>query len=58
METQLSLSSFSQKSLKTQYLALEKNKDCKNFVPEKVKNFIERNLFEEITYFQKSMQLK
>ena len=59
-ETQLSLSSFSQKILKkTQYLAFgEKIKIVKTSVPEKVKNFIERNLFEEITYFQKKYAIK
>ncbi len=59
-ETQLSLKSFSQKILKkTQYLAFgEKIKIVKTSVPEKVKNFIERNLFEEITYFQKKYAIK
>ena len=55
METQLSLSSFSQKILKKiQYLAFtEKVKIVNTYVPEKVKIFIENNLIEELKYFQK-----
>ena len=54
-ETQLSLSSFSQKILKKiQYLAFtEKVKIVNTYVPEKVKIFIENNLIEELKYFQK-----
>ena len=54
-ETQLSLSSFSQKILKKiQYLAFtEKVKIINSYVPEKVKNFIEINLIDELKYFQK-----
>ena len=54
-ETQLSLSSFSQKILKKiQYLAFgEKVKIINSYVPEKVKVFIEKNLIEELKYFQK-----
>ena len=54
-ETQLSLSSFSQKILKKiQYLAfIEKVKVVNTYVPEKVKIFIETNLLEELKYFQK-----
>ena len=54
-ETQLSLSSFSQKILKKiQHLAFnEKVKIVNSYVPEKVKVFIEKNLLEELKYFQK-----
>jgi ribonuclease E len=54
-ETQLSLSSFSQKILKKiQHLAFnEKVKIVNAYVPEKVKVFIEKNLLEELKYFQK-----
>ena len=54
-ETQLSLISFSQKILKkTQHLAFSgKVKIVEIYVPEKVKNFIENNLIEELKYFQK-----
>ena len=54
-ETQLSLSSFSQKILKKiQHLAFkEKVKIINYYVPEKVKIFIERNLLDELKYFQK-----
>ena len=59
-ETQLSLSSFSQKILKKiQYLAFsDKVKIIKAYVPEKVKIFIERNLLEELKYFQKKYLFK
>ena len=59
-ETQLSLSSFSQKILKkVQHLAFtEKVKIVKCFVPEKVKLFIESNLFDELKYFQKKYSLE
>ena len=54
-ETQLSLSSFSQKILKKiQHLAFtDKVKIINSYVPEKVKIFIEENLIEELKYFQK-----
>ena len=54
-ETQLSLSSFSQKILKmAQHLAFnEKVKIIEVYIPEKVKIFIENNLIEELKYFQK-----
>ncbi len=54
-ETQLSLSSFSQKILKKiQHLAFtDKVKIINCYVPEKVKIFIEKNLLEELKYFQK-----
>ncbi len=59
-ETQLSLSSFSQKILKKiQLLAFtEKVKIIKCFIPEKVKLYIEKNLLEELKYFQKKYSLK
>ncbi len=59
-ETQLSLSSFSQKILKkVQLLAFtEKVKIIKCFIPEKVKLYIEKNLLEELKYFQKKYSLK
>ena len=54
-ETQLSLGSFSQKILKKiQYLAFaDKVKIVNCYIPEKVKIFIEKNLIEELKYFQK-----
>jgi len=54
-ETQLSLASFSQKILKkTQHLAFtDKVKIVNSYVPEKVKIFIEKNLLDELKYFQK-----
>ena len=54
-ETQLSLSSFSQKILKKiQHLAFtNKVKIINSYVPEKVKIFIEKNLLDELKYFQK-----
>ncbi len=54
-ETQLSLSSFSQKILKKiQHLAFtDKVKIINSYVPEKVKNFVEKNLIDELKYFQK-----
>ena len=54
-ETQLSLSSFSQKILKKiQHLAFtDKVKTINSFVPEKVKIYIEKNLLDELKYFQK-----
>ena len=59
-ETQLSLSSFSQKILKKiQYLAFaEKVKIVNSYVPEKVKIFIEKNFIEELKYFQKKYSLE
>ena len=54
-ETQLSLSSFSQKILKKiQHLAFtDKVKIVNSYVPEKVKVYIEKNLLDELKYFQK-----
>ncbi len=54
-ETQLSLSSFSQKILKkVHHLAFEdKVKTINTYVPEKVKVYIEKNLLDELKYFQK-----
>ena len=54
-ETQLSLSSFSQKIIKKiQHLAFtDKVKIIHSFVPEKVKIYIEQNLIDELKYFQK-----
>ena len=54
-ETQLSLSSFSQKILKKiQHLAFtDKVKIINAYVPEKVKIYIEINLLDELKYFQK-----
>ena len=59
-ETQLSLSSFSQKILKKiQHLAFtDKVKIIKSYIPKKVKTFIEKNLFEELKYFQKKYLFK
>ncbi len=59
-ETQLSISSFSQKILKKiQYLAFEdKVKSINAFVPEKVKIYIEKNLFNELLYFKKKYGLE
>ena len=54
-ETQLSLASFSQKILKKiQHLAFtDKVKIINSYVPEKVKIYIEKNLLDELKYFQK-----
>ncbi len=59
-ETQLSLSSFSQKILKkVQHLSFkDKVKFVKVYVPEKVKIFIENNFRDEITFFQKKYLIK
>jgi len=59
-ETQLSLSSFSQKIIKKiQHLAFtDKVKIIKSYVPEKVNLFIEKNLLEELKYFQKKYLFK
>ena len=59
-ETQLSLESFSQKILKKiQHLAFtDKVKIVKTYIPEKVKLFIEKNLLEELKYFQKKYTFK
>ena len=59
-ETQLSLSSFSQKILKRiQQLAFtEKVKIINSYIPEKSKLFIENNLLDELKYFQKKYLLK
>mgnify|MGYP001173229382 CR=1 FL=1 len=59
-ETQLSISSFSQKILKKiQYLAFtDKVKIINAYVPEKVKIFIEMNLIEELKYFKKKYSIE
>jgi ribonuclease E len=59
-ETQLSLESFSQKIIKKiQHLAFtDKVKIIKTYVPEKIKLFIEKNLIEELKYFQKKYSFK
>ena len=59
-ETQLSLGSFAQKILKKiQHLAFtDKVKIIKSYIPEKVKIFIEKNLLEELKYFQKKYSYK
>ena len=59
-ETQLSLTSFSQKILKKiQHLAFtDKVKIIKVYVPRKVKNFFETNLADELRYFQKKYSFK
>ena len=59
-ETQLSLNSFSQKIIKKiQHLAFtDKVKIIKSHIPNKVKLFIEKNLIDELKYFQKKYSLK
>ena len=59
-ETQLSLSSFSQKIIKkVQHVAFtEKVKIVQTYVPEKVKIFIEFNLLEEINFFENKYSIK
>ena len=59
-ETQLSLGSFSQKILKKLQLLsfTEKVKSIKSHIPKKVKIFIEKNLNDEFTYFQKKYSIK
>ena len=59
-ETQLSLSSFAQKIVKKiQHLAFtEKVKIIKTFIPEKVQLYIQKNLIDELKYFQKKYLLK
>ena len=59
-ETQLSLSSFSQKILKKiQQLAFsDKIKVIHSHIPEKAKTFIENNLLEELKYFQKKYSIE
>ncbi len=59
-ETQLSLSSFSQKILKkTQQLAFtDKVKIINSFIPEKAKFYIENNFLDELNYFQKKYSFK
>ncbi len=59
-ETQLSLGSFSQKILKKiQLLAFtEKVKKIRSYIPQKVKSYIELNLYEELNYFQKKYSFK
>jgi ribonuclease E len=59
-ETQLSLGSFSQKiQKKIQHLAFtDKVKFIKSYVPEKVKIYIEKNLLDELSYFQKKYLFK
>ena len=54
-ETQLSLESFAQKILKKiQYLAFtDKVKTINIYITEKVKNYIENNLLDELKYFKK-----
>ena len=54
-ETQLSLESFAQKILKKiQYLAFtDKVKTINIYINEKVKNYIENNLIDELKYFKK-----
>ena len=54
-ETQLSVSSFSQKILKKiqQLSFMDKVKIIYAYVPEKIKIFIENNLIDELNYFQK-----
>ena len=54
-ETQLSLSSFSQKILKkSQQLAfMDKVKTINTYIPEKAKLYIENNLIDELKYFKK-----
>ena len=58
-ETQLSLSSFSQKILKKiKQLAFEdKIKIINSYIPEKAKLYIENNLIEELDYFKKKYSL-
>ena len=58
-ETQLSLSSFSQKILKKiQHLAFkDKVKAINTYIPEKVINYIENNLLDELNYFKKKYVL-
>ena len=59
-ETQLSLSSFSQKIIKKiQHLSFtEKVKIIKCLIPQKVKLYIEKNFLEELKYFQKKYLFK
>ena len=59
-ETQLSLGSFSQKILKKiQLLSFsDKTKLVKSYIPKKVKIFIEKNLNDELSYFQKKYAVK
>ncbi len=59
-ETQLSLGSFSQKILKKiQLLSFsDKTKLVKSYIPKKVKIFIEKNLNDELTHFQKKYAIK
>ena len=59
-ETQLSLSSFSQKILKKiQHLAFTgKVKLINSYVPEKVRIYIETNLLDELKYFQKKYSIE
>ncbi len=59
-ETQLSLGSFSQKILKKiQLLSFsDKTKLVKSYIPKKVKIFIEKNLNDELSHFQKKYAIK
>ena len=59
-ETQLSISSFSQKILKKiQYLAFtDKVKIIVSYIPEKIKIYIENNLEDELKYFKKKYLLE
>ena len=56
--TIVSLSSFSKRFKKIQHLAFtDKVKIVNSYVPEKVKTFIEKNLLDELKYFQKKYSL-
>ena len=59
-ETQLSLGSFSQKILKKiQLLSFsDKTKLVKSYIPKRVKIFIEKNLNDELSHFQKKYSVK
>ena len=59
-ETQLSLSSFSQKIIKKIQLLgfTEKVKIIRALIPEKVKIFIEKNFKDELKYYQKKYLIK
>ena len=59
-ETQLSLSSFSQKILKKIEILgfTDKVKIVRSYIPEKVKLFIEKNLSEDLKYFKKKYSFK
>ena len=59
-ETQLSLNSFSQKIVKEiqQFAFTDKVKIVNSYIPEKVKDFIENNLLDEIKYFKKKYSIE